>query len=453
MTIEPVLAFHRFGLGAKPEQLRETRSDMRSLLKTELRSDSAVLEAPNLLSTSKSLNAFNRFKTDKMQRAAKATTKSQMDEGRGAARSPRTTIYLAEIGARLDRALSVETGILERFTWFWSNHFCVSALKDPVQVMAGSFEREAIRPHVTGRFSDMLRAVMSHPAMLFYLDNNQSFGPTSKQGKQRGKGLNENLARELLELHTVGVDGGYSQKDITETAKILTGWSFRGKQARLEPFAFAFLSGRHEPGQKSVMGHDYQGLGKADGDALLDELAVHPSTAGHIARKLARHFVADDPPTDLVDDLEKAFVDSGGDLLRIYDALLDHPKSWSPSSSKLRTPLEWFIAATRAFEADVPPKFANRSLTVMGQRLWSPPSPAGFEDRAEAWLAGAMIRSRLDWATAFVDRFAPSFEPLALADDILGECLTDETITAMRRAATRKQAFQLALLAPEMLRR
>ncbi len=209
--------------------------------------------------------------------------------------------FRAEALARLQRGMIADCGFVERLVVFWSNHFCISANKGGLARMwAGSFEREAIRPHVLGRFGDMLKAVEQHPAMLFFLDNQQSLGPESRAGVNRKRGLNENLAREILELHTLGVGGGYSQDDVTSLARIITGWTFAGRQGQLgAPGSFVFNANAHQPGAQRLLGKIYENNGVAQGEAALADIARHPSTAKFIATKFARHFVADDPPPAL----------------------------------------------------------------------------------------------------------------------------------------------------------
>jgi len=413
-----------------------------------VRERGAILEASGLQSTSDSIVAARQFQAERRRRRATRAAEETAGLEMKQVASPYRSIYLAEVEARLTRYREVEIGLLERLTLFWVNHFAISANIKQVRVMAGSFERETIRPHITGRFGELLRAVISHPAMISHLDNNRSVGSNSKVGLRSNQGLNENLARELLERYTLGVQGGYSQADVTEAAKILTSWSFRMNKAEQDPFAFR--ENQHEPGPKNNLGTRYEEGGQEEALALLDALSRHPATARNIALKLARYFVADDPPDDLVEALERRFLDSEGDLLAVYETLLDHPESWSSVQKKLRTPQEWLVAASRAFEADIPGQFANRSLSVMGYRFWYPPSPKGY---ADAWLGGALIKARIDWAGAFADRFMPAGEPLAVAEAVLGRMLTDETVLELRRAATRKQAFGLLLLAPEMMRR
>src|SRR5262249_1887157 len=213
-----------------------------------------------------------------------------------------------EAKVRIEAAVAAEIGFAARLVWFWSNHFCVSA--DKILSMAGAYEREAIRPHVLGRFADMLTAVESHPAMLVYLDNGVSMGANSVAGINRDKSLNENLAREILELHTLGARTGYSQGDVTRFANVLTGWTWIAFGVPNRGGEFVFVKRLHEPGEQTVIGKSYPDTGVDQGRAVLADLARHPATARHIARKLARHFVADEPPPSLVDKLTKSFIDS-----------------------------------------------------------------------------------------------------------------------------------------------
>src|SRR4051812_6563241 len=239
--------------------------------------------------------------------------------------------YRAEALARLQRAMIADRGFIERLVVFWSNHFCISANKGGLARMwAGSFEREAIRPHVLGRFGDMLKAVEQHPAMLFFLDNQQSLGPDSRAGLNRNRGLNENLAREIMELHTLGVGGGYTQDDVISLARIITGWTYAGRLGQLgTPGTFVFNANAHQPGAQRVMGKIYEANGLAQGEAVLADIARHPSTAKFIATKFARHFVADDPPPALVTRLADAFGNSDGDLKALATALLDSDEAWN----------------------------------------------------------------------------------------------------------------------------
>jgi len=360
-------------------------------------------------------------------------------------------IYLKEARARFDVALAAETGFVERLVWFWSNHFCVSADKGPVRALCGAFEREAIRSHVRGKFFDMLLAVETHPAMLLYLDNAQSIGPNSFAGKRRNKGLNENLAREIMELHTVGVRSGYSQADVSNFAKVITGWSVVPPR-QPEGGVFTFNPRQHEPGAERVLGRDYADNGFEQGRSVLLTLARSPATAKHVATKLARHFVADAPPQSLIDLLAKRFQDTDGDLKEVSRALVTAPEAWNAPASKLRRPSEWLVDSMRALSLPAPnvqPLLNVQNL--LGEPLWRPPAPNGFSDDSAAWMDG--LAQRLDIANNLARRAGPLADPETVAERTLGPLLSDETKQTLARAESRPQAIALLLMAPEFQRR
>ncbi len=360
-------------------------------------------------------------------------------------------IYLQEAKARLDAALEAEVGFVERLVWFWSNHFCVSADKGQVRPLCGAFEREAIRPHVRGKFADLLLAAESHPAMLFYLDNVQSIGPNSFAGIRRGKGINENLAREIMELHTVGVRTGYTQTDVTNFAKVITGWSITPPQLE-NGGEFMFNPRLHEPGAELIMGRNYAENGVEQGRAVLLGLARSEATAQHIATKLARHFVADEPPASLVSRLAKRFHDTDGDLKEVSRTLITAPEVWDTPPGKLRRPFEWLVNSLRALnlaQPDVRPVLNAQNL--LGEPLWRPPAPNGFSDESSAWLDG--LSQRLDIANQFVRRTGALADPESIAEHALGPLLTAETRQTVAQAESRPQALALLLMAPEFQRR
>ncbi|MGH8722406.1 MAG: DUF1800 domain-containing protein, partial [Burkholderiales bacterium] len=296
------IALNPFGLGAAYGELDRVAGDPRGWLADQLARPAAL---PPELASFATGSDHARDIVNAVQ--DKSVLKEQF-------RKKARAIYLEEAGQRTLAAIRATTPLIERLVHFWSNHFTVSVAGKPIlALLAGAFEREAIRPHVTGRFQDMLRAAVSHPAMLLYLDNVTSFGPNSRGGRARDKGLNENLAREILELHTLGVDGGYTQADVQEFAKILTGWSV-GRPKSAEAGRFRFHGIVHEPGDKRLLGKRYREDGMAEGEAALADLARHPSTARFIARKFARHFIADQPPAAAVDRLAAVFRDRDGDL-------------------------------------------------------------------------------------------------------------------------------------------
>ena len=364
--------------------------------------------------------------------------------------------YRTEALARLQRAVMADCGFLERLVVFWSNHFCISASKGELaRIWAGSFEREAIRPHVLGRFGDMLKAVEQHPAMLFFLDNQQSLGPDSRAGQNRKRGLNENLAREIMELHTLGVGGGYSQDDVTSLARIITGWTFAGRQGQLgAPGSFVFNANAHQPGAQRLLGKVYENNGIAQGEAALADIARHPSTAKFIATKFARHFVADDPPPALVSRLQDVFRKSDGDLGALATALLDSDEAWQAPRTKLRSPYEFLVAAGRLLARipDDPGQYLG-GLNLLGQPLWSPAGPNGFPDTNAAWAAPEGMKLRLDISAQIASRLAGNIDPRDLLELAAADAASPETRNTIERAESRQQALALLLMSPELQRR
>jgi uncharacterized protein (DUF1800 family) len=502
-----VLALHRFGLGARPGDLAAIGSGVRELFLSEINPKSVAMPeiGSSIRSTIEVGAAFHRFNDkERMERAAKAAQaltppanaasgmsammgdmqpgdvmrSGEMQAGMtapavtapampGAAptqnANPRRDdpenpglIYREEVRARVLVALTPLGGFAERWVQFWSNHFCISAAKGGiVRAMAGVFEREAVRPHVFGRFADLLIAVESHPAMLVYLDNQQSIGPSSRAGQNRRRGLNENLAREILELHTLGVAGGYSQADVTTLARIITGWSVVNSEGKLgPPGSFVFNANLHEPGVQTLLGKTYPEGGVEQGRAALLDIARHASTAQHIARKLARHFVADEPSAPLVAKLAKVFRDFDGDLQVLAKTLIEAPESWTSEAQKIRSPQEFYIAAMRAFQRKPEVNQIMGPLGAMGQRLWEPPGPNGYSDKLADWASPEGLKTRLDVASAIAWNVAPGIvDPRTVVGDLLGPLASNETRQAVDRAATKQQALALFLMSPEFQRR
>jgi uncharacterized protein (DUF1800 family) len=377
--------------------------------------------------------------------------------------------YLGCVAARTNAALTTSAPFVERLVHFWANHFAVSADKLPVIGMSGLLEIEAIRPHVLGRFGDMLLAVEQHPAMLLYLDQAQSIGPDSMVGEfvaargRRQAGLNENLAREILELHTLGVKGGYSQADVTEFARALTGWTVsgitRGPAARMmsgggDPGAFVFASALHEPGRRTLLGRSYDQQGLDQAKTILAELATHPSTAQHLATKLARHFVADDPPPALVERLSATYLKTGGDLPSLYRILIEAPEAWSGQPAKFKTPWDWTISSLRGLGIrEIQGQPVAGLMMQLGQPLWRPGSPAGYDDIAASWAGPDALVRRVEAAERLVGRTADTLDARQLAPKLLADALTPATAQAIARAESPAQGLALMLVAPEFLRR
>ncbi|MEI9922346.1 MAG: DUF1800 family protein [Bradyrhizobium sp.] len=364
--------------------------------------------------------------------------------------------FRTEALARLQRAMLSESGFTERLVVFWSNHFCISANKGELARMwAGSFEREAIRPHVLGRFGDMLRAVEQHPAMLFFLDNQQSLGPDSRAGQNRKRGLNENLAREIMELHTLGVGGGYTQDDVTSLARIITGWTFAGRQGQLgTPGSFVFNANAHQPGAQLLLGKTYADDGVAQGEAALEDIARHPSTAKFIATKFARHFVADDPPPALVARLQDVFRKTDGDLKALAMALVDSDEAWQAPQTKIRSPYEFLVAIGRILSQipEDPTRYIG-GLNLLGQPLWTPAGPNGFPDTNAAWAAPEGIKLRLDISAQVASRLGDNVDSRDLLELAAADAASIETRRTIERAESRQQALALLLMSPEFQRR
>jgi len=354
----------------------------------------------------------------------------------------------ADMAAQMEQALTTDADFRERLVFFWANHFTVSTRAGGVAAVVGPFIREAIRPHVTGRFLDMLLAVMRHPAMLMYLDNSGSIGPNSPVGLRQHRGLNENLARECLELHTLGVDGGYSQADVTEFARILTGWSIDLGSA--QP-GFVFREETHEPGEKHLLGKRFP-PGEAGGVIALDFLAGHPATHRHLATKLVRHFVADDAPEEAVRAIEGVLRETDGDLGEAALALVALPAAWQPLA-KLRSPADYVIAALRALDLPAAMRPAPEAgMILLGQKPWEAPLPNGWPDDAASWVAPEAMLRRADWAYAVSARASTS-DPAAVAEAALGPLLRPQTLAEMGRAGARRDAMTLFLTSPEFQRR
>jgi uncharacterized protein (DUF1800 family) len=374
-------------------------------------------------------------------------------------------IMMQEIGARLAAGAATAQPFRERLVWFWANHFTVSAEKALVFALAGSFEREAIRPHVTGRFADMLLAATRHPAMILYLDNHLSVrrGWQARGRRSRSTafpaptGLNENLAREILELHTLGVNGGYTQADVIELARVLTGWTVRPTMFDLddESPGFVFDPERHVPGPRSLIGTRYAQDGSEQGGAVLRDLARHPATATHVATKLARHFIADEPPPQAVARIARAFRDSDGHLPAVYAALLDCAEAWQQPLAKLKSPIEYVVSCLRAVPglrvAD--PRRLYATLRGMGQRPFFAPSPQGWPDTAAAWAGGDALWKRIEWAGILASRLGSRLDPLRLAAETYGPAVGEATRRAVERAESRQQGMALWLASPEFQRR
>ena len=461
-----LVALHRFGLGARggdSGDLCSAALDPRGYLAAELaRPGGALLDIPTLHPTSENLQTLYQLQ-EQVRLARQVEPKEQVskEQMNATPSRPPDAIFLqqtfrAETLARWQRQFSADAGFVERLVAFWSNHFCISALKDGfVRAIAGAFEREAIRPHVLGRFADMLLAVEQHPAMLRFLDNMQSFGPNSRAGLNQKRGLNENLAREILELHTLGINGGYSQEDVTSLASIITGWTVVGPQAQLgPPGTFAFFQNAHEPGDHSVLGKTYKADGVEQGRRALTDIARSPSTAKFITTKFARHFVSDDPPKGLVARLASVFTRTDGDLKALSLALINDDEAWNAPFTKMRTPHEFLIAVTRLIgRTPEDPGRINGGAALLGQPIWQPAGPNGFSDASAHWASAEGIKLRLEISSDVANRLGDAMNAVDLAEVAFGGAMSQDTRTTIGRAESKQQALSLLLMSPEFQRR
>lgn len=451
----PAIALNRFGLGATPDD--GPPPDPRRALLSQL--DAYEPMPPAWRSVPRTPALVDTWL--EQQRAVRQAPEGQRAGIREAYLRQGREAYVAATGARAASALQTSTPFVERLVHFWSNHFAVSVDKLLVVGLAGSFEADAIRPHVMGRFEDLLLAVVRHPAMLLYLDQAQSIGPGSLAGRRaaeagrRPRGLNENLAREILELHTLGVRGGYTQDDVGEFARALTGWTLPADDAdRSAADTFRFVPALHEPGARTVLGRTYADGGEGQARAILRDLVAAPATARHVAGKLARHVVADDPPAALVDRLADVFARTGGDLPSVYRALVESPEAWAAPAAKFKSPWDWAVSGLRAMGVrDVPAPQVVALMNQLGQPVWRPGSPAGWDDLTATWAAPDALLRRVEVAQRLAALAPAGVDARALAPRVLPGVLRTPTSDAIARADSGPTALALLLVSPEFLRR
>lgn len=471
------LAANRFGLGRRFDD--PVVGDPKAWLTRQLDDyDPAPTPLAGLAGRAAITTAYVEYREDRQAMRREAAAMPMSDEERGMdpelrrlSRSAIRRHYVEAAAARLAAAVATPTPFPERLVHFWANHFAVSADKQTVIGFVGNYENEAIRPHIMGKFADLLIAAVKHPAMLLYLDQAQSFGPASPvatrvrdRGRRQAPGLNENLAREIMELHTLGVRTGYTQADVTAFAKALTGLTVaglgRGAGQRLmptdaEPGATVFIAPLHEPGTQTVLGRRYDAAGAAQAEAILRDLAVHPATARHIATKLARHFTADDPPAALVDRLAADFGKTGGDLSSLYRTLVAAPEPWTTAPTMFKSPWDWMVSMLRALKV---PAFGEKQnvaamFTQLGQPVWRPGSPAGYDDKVATWAGSAGLMQRVELASRIAGRIGDRVDARQLAPLVLADALTPQTGQAIARADSPGQGIAMLFASPEFLRR
>jgi uncharacterized protein (DUF1800 family) len=432
-------ALYRFGLGPKPGEVQHIGNDPRGWLLAQAQHNPLPPELQALVAKPvQHAHLADRSDDDKRKLGQFLQDSKQR--------------YIRDCGLRFQAQQISSQPLQERLVLFWSNHFSVSVQKPILAGLVNRYEIEAIRPHLNQHFEDMLLAVVQHPAMLLYLDNVQSLGPDSRAGKRRDKGLNENLAREILELHSLGVNGGYSQQDVIALAKIITGWSLQrsdgGPQLR-----YAFRPELHQPGSKTLLGRRIAEGGEDEGVQALRMLARHPATARHISVKLAQHFVADQPPEALVERLTKIYLHTNGHLPSLIEALIDAPEAWAQPLAKLKSPYEFALSALRLSALTVSPEHVMQGLDALNARPFNASSPAGFADTMDTWNSPGALLKRVTWASRLGQRLPTVSEPVSYAEQSLGALLSDSSRLAISRAETSQQALGLLLASPEFQRR
>ncbi len=456
MSVQGAIAAHRFGLGARPGEIARASRNPAAWLLSQLNTPA---EAPQPLG-GEPLKSGGELVADlvqfQKQRAMARRAGTIGDDPVTLFFKNHVAVYMNEMVARFAHGFTTDKPFAERMVWFWSNHFVVSAQNPRATTLVGAFEREAIRPHINGTFEDMLLAVVSHPAMLLYLDNAQSIGPDSMGGMISGKGLNENLGRELMELYTLGVDGGYGQADVIAMAKLLTGWTIDRRGIGQNGFFYA--QALHEPGPVTLRGKTYSS--GVDGTvAAIKDLAHDPATARHVARKFATHFIADEPSERSCARLEQVFVETHGSLPALAEAAIGDPAAWQADPGKMRTPVEFVTASFRMLgwprggDEQKQVRGAMAATRLMGEFPLAAPSPKGWPDESDSWSGPDAILNRIEWAKELGDKLPATLDAVALAEEGIGPLLAQSTRRAMQAAGTPGTAVALLLSSPEFQRR
>jgi uncharacterized protein (DUF1800 family) len=477
MSIEATIAVNRFGLGALPGEIASAGNEPKQWLISQLGpADQPFSVSGEPFKTGATLVTDLQAFRQMVRSLKKEGDQQRLRDFRVSQRQ----VLINEMSSRFLQGLTSKRPFAERLVWFWSNHFTISVQNPAVASLAGAYEREAIRPHIAGKFEDMLMAVATHPAMLIYLNNAQSIGPDSAAGQRVQRGLNENFGRELMELYSLGVDGGYSQVDVIALAKLLTGWgidALPGRGGRLAQLmavsysdaapadgtssGFRYFPNRHEPGPATLRGKTYPD-GFAGGRAAIHDLAHDPATARFIATKLARHFVSDTPSPQLVARLEETFRQTQGDLKAMAIALIQDPSAWSEGSEKIRNPVEYVTASYRLVglprgeNADKQIKGAMQVCRLMGQFPMAAPSPKGWSDMSSDWSGPDAILSRIEWAQQLGSRLPQEVgtaQIAQLAEQALGEGISKQTRAAIAAAPGGGEALALLISSPEFQRR
>ncbi len=456
MKYDPALALVRFGAGLSPRFAPP--AGVEAILADLSGPDDGAVMHPitgyaDTIPSRKDLSEINQAFKDAMGTADEEAVTATRQEMRNQIRVVRQRHHKVTLA----RAIDTPFGVRDRLVAFWADHFTVERRPYETAHLVTSYVEDAIRPHVMGSFRGMLRAVVTHPMMLMYLQQFRSVGPNSDQGKRRRLGLNENLARELLELHLLGADGAYTQADVRELAELLTGLTYHNRDG------FFYEASRAEPGVETVLGMQFGADAKLETvlDAM-DQLAALPETAAHLAHKMAVHFVGGSPDPDLLRTMTGAF--GAGDLAAMTTAMLTHPAAWTPTRAKVRTPQEFIIASLRALDAHVPTlvrmnrgtynKLLQRPLRVMGQPWEAPGGPDGWPEDPAAWIIPQAMAGRISWAMQAPRAFRRNLpDPREFVRDALGGLATEDVIFAAGAAENRAEGVGVVLASAAFQRR
>lgn len=456
MRIKGAIAVTRFGMGARSGEIEKASSDPKGWLEDQLsRTAHAQIKDAKLLTTKQAVNAtlthFQQVRTARQDAKKNGGDRTVLR----ALNKKHREGFVTDVVARNVHAVQTRYGFLERWVRFWSNHFTVSVRKPELLRIVGPYEQDAVRTHAFGSFEKLLTEAVLHPAMLIYLDNQKSFGPNTTIAKRRKLGLNENLAREILELHTVSVDGGYTQGDVEEFARALTGWTVGSPRLKSRKVGETIFEERlHEPGDRTVLGITYREAGAVQALAILKELARHPATAEHIATKLARHFIADDASERSIDKLTRTFRNTNGDLTEIARTLINLDEAWRDDARKFKTPEELLISSARIVGLpSVYGRGARQVYRSLGQSPFTAQSPDGWADDAASWAGPDAIKKRLEWANRAARLSAADTAPLEFIAEAVGPLASERTLQAIEQAESRRQGLTLALMSPEFQRR
>ncbi|TMN73085.1 DUF1800 domain-containing protein [Pseudoalteromonas sp. S1727] len=453
MSVQATIAINRFGLGATPSELTAANKDPKQWLISQLQLKPAIHFNSDVAHSDEIMHKLAELREQK--KSDKNNIKSNNPSETPQTKTPKVSyhrqIYLQLSIDTLEHAINSEHSLNWRLLDFFSNHFSVSSAGPVMTALAPTLEREAIAPNLLGRFDDLLISVIQHPAMLIYLNNEKSFGPNSKVAKKNGRGLNENLAREILELHTLGVDSGYSQKDVIELAKGITGWSVANPLKDKEQ-GFKYRRSGHEPGVRTLLNKTYSQKDSEQGKSMLRDLAVHPATAKHISYKLAHHFISDNPPASLVNKMTDSWLATNGDIKAVMTTMINADEAWHAEKQKFKTPREFVISSLRALELKTNNRQLYSSLVTLGQQPFKAGSPAGYSDSEDDWNGASALISRVNWASTIAAR-AKKVQIEAIIKNSFSESISQLSYQTISRAESRKQALTLFLMSPEFLRR